>query len=125
MAIAFPLFVYEPGDVTSLHTIESFDAAEDVELEELDVEHENFLYWDARGVRVQAGIRRTGSHWLQLTSTGEEDLSGLREAVRAYAAAVGVPPEEVDTLSPADAVRRLEDAVERERGPRRWYQFWR
>lgn len=124
MAVEFPLFVYEPGDVTSLYTIESLDAAESGELEELDVEHGNFVFWDADGARVHATVRRAESHWLELTSTGDEDPHGLREAIRAYAAAVGVPTEVVDQLSPATAVRKLEEVAESKRGRRRWYQFW-
>jgi len=125
MVIQFPLFVYEPGDATSLHTVESLDAAEGGELEEFDVQHENFVFWDAAGIRVRAATKRESSHWLELTSTEKDDMRGLREAIRAYAAAVGVLPEDVETLSPADAVKKLEGAEERRRGPRRWYQFWR
>ncbi len=125
MAVQFPLFVYEPGDPTSLYVVQSLDAAERGEIEQLDVEHENFVFWDATGVRVRAAVRRAGDHWLELTATGPEDMPGLRRAIVDYALSVGVPPEDVLALAPSDAVNKLEEAAARRGGPRRWYQFWR
>jgi len=121
----FPLYVYDPQDPTYLVVIDSLEEAEAGGIEEFDVIDENFVIWDSAGVRLRATVKRQGGHWLELTPTGAEDMSGLREAIRAYAMAVGVPPEDVARLSPADAVTKLGEAEERQRGPRRWWQFWR
>jgi hypothetical protein len=123
--ISFPLYVCDPRDPTYLVTIDSLDEAEAGGIEEFDVIDENFVIWDSSGVRVRARVRREGAHWLQLTSTGIEDMRGLREAISSYAAAVGLPTEALATLSPADALTKLEEAAERRRPARRWYEFWR
>ena len=121
----FPVFLREVNDPGGEMTL--FRSHLDMEdyLEAIDVENEEFEAWDVNGERLRLEVVKKSDHWLKIERTGIADMSGLRSAVHKYAQTSGVPASELDTLSPVEAVERIDQHEESRRRKRRWYQFWR
>jgi len=111
--------------------IEVYSSLEEIEadLEEIDIENEEYMVWDSQGNRLTLCIDYRQGHWISTKPTGIQDAAGLQAAIRRYAEVVGIPIEEADAREPIEAVKRIEEFQERKvqerRGKRRWYQFWR
>ena len=122
----FPVFMVDPTDPAwTVYVLESREAAEEGVIEPFDVEDQNFVIWDTRGVRLRAQYAPGDAQRLELISIGIEDMEGLLAAIARYGQALGLPREDVIHRAPLEAVRRIEEAEQRRQRKRSWYEFWR
>ena len=139
--VQYPVFVRERDSrVPDVMCFASADELEDT-LEAIDVENDEYLAWDTRGVRLHLVTQSEDGHWLGLKTsrvvqdeyghwltivvTDAEDMDGLVRAVDAYVEAVGLQTSEIRGFPLEDRVRRISDAARLQWNKRRWYQLWR
>ena len=101
-SVSFPLFVFEKDDC-SMFVVETPDRIL-YHMEAIDIENDEYLYWDAngRGVRISIASQQV---------TGIDNFGAempLAEAFKRHADALGL---HVDTTGPSDQVwHRLQEA---------------
>jgi len=129
VSVEYPVFLKERDPrVQEVRVYFSTTRLQD-NLEAVDVENEEYLAWDAWGNVLRLDVAPGRRDWLRLTPTKMADMEGLRRAIASYAEVVGGGAGEIEGLTPAEAIKHIEDSQEREeqekRRKRRWYQFRR
>lgn len=104
-SVSFPLFVFEKDDC-SMFVVETPDRIL-YHMEPIDIENDEFLYWDANGRGVRISI--SGQQVTGIDCIGDE--MPLAEAFRRHSDAFGL---RVDTTGPFDQVwHRVQEAESR------------
>jgi hypothetical protein len=109
--VSFPLFVFEKDDC-SIFVVETPDKVL-YHMEPIDIENDEYLYWDANGRAVRISI--AGQHVTGI-AYGEAQIP-LAEAFTRHSEALGL---NVDTTGPVDKawcrLKEAESHVPRRRG---------
>lgn len=115
----FPVFVMarDSGEVSKYESIEAMQ----VDLEEIDVENDEYAAWDRDGRPLELLVQgrtalltldlgaHTLSHWLALEPAAHKDVGiTLLDALTRYAHGQGMPQETIATLS-ADPLARFDE----------------
>ena len=113
MSVEYPIFAFEKDD-RSMRLIESQERIF-YYLEAIDIENEEYVFWDARGegvhIAVSVGAFRSK---LESISSGSEAIP-FRRAFKLYAESFSLAGLNLEG-SPLDIWRRIQEEMERRSG---------
>jgi hypothetical protein len=119
--VQLPVFVRlkDCGDVVRYDSIAKMQN----HFEQIDVENEEYVAWDAAGTRLKMSVQAS-SDWLRIESLPNPQPEQLAEAIREFARLQGVDTNA--SLLRADdfsgALDRISSAVQSTRQSRNWWE---
>ena len=105
MSVPYPLFAFEK-DNASMRLVEKPDELF-YHLEEIDIENDEYLFWDANGAGVRVRVDNRKNAAVEQAQTGKR----LRDAFQAYAQSRGLV---VDVEgAPMEVWHRIQEEIEK------------
>jgi len=91
MEISFPVFVYAK-DCDEIRRYDSIDELQR-QLEEIDVENNEYLAWDRFGAPLKLGVQKP--MWITVEAAAPDDGASLKDCLGKYARSLGLNPTEI------------------------------